>query len=119
MYEACLQLFLLHNRKLIRFYTKYESLYTTVMVALNIYIGLHCFVALFYQMFKKCIFKKWNKSACIFYFIIGLQKLYEAMTSGNFKTESDRVCVWLLEVESWKIPESAEVTMSMNYESRN
>ena len=48
-------LFMPHNMKLISIYARYESLYTTVLVALNIYIGLHYFVALFNQMFKKCI----------------------------------------------------------------
>ena len=46
---------MLYTRKLISIYTRYESLYTTVMVTLNIYISLHSFVALFNQMFKKCI----------------------------------------------------------------
>jgi hypothetical protein len=83
---------MLYNRKQISIYTRYECLYTTVMVALNIYIGLHYFVALFNQMFKKCIVWIWNtnKSACIFNFIIGLQKLHDFW---EYETESDRVCV--------------------------
>ena len=51
---------MLYNRKLISVYTRYECLYTTVMVALNIYIGPHYFVALFNQMFKKCFVWNWN-----------------------------------------------------------
>ena len=75
-----------HNMKLISIYTKYESLYTTVLVALNIYIGLHYFVALFNQMFKKCIV--WNSNTkfgwkCQGRFLIPVGHWYE-----------EKCCVW-------------------------
>ena len=115
-------LFMLYNRKLISVYTRYECLYTTVMVALNIYIGLHYFVALFNQMFKKCIVWNWNTTnlpvilIVLFVYKSSMKQWLLGILTPNQTASAYR---GLLEVESWKIPESAEVTMSMNYESRN
>ena len=71
---------MLYNRKQISIYTRYECLYTTVMVTLNIYIGLHYLVALFNQI-KNALLEIEIQQICLYFVyyncIIGLQKLYE------------------------------------------
>ena len=109
---------MLYNRKQISIYTRYECLYTTVMVALNIYIGLHYFVALFNQMFKKCIVWNWNTTNLPVFLIVLLvykSSMKQWLLGISKPNQTASAYRGLLEVESWKIPESAEVTMSMNW----
>ena len=100
-----------HSGFPLNLYTRHMGLY---MVTLNFYISLHCFVNTFLiPMLKYVHGLKWNKSTCIFFiWLFVCKSLNEAMTSGNFKTESsrlDRICVfgvvgsWKLEAILWKL----------------